>query len=112
MTAPNALDRETAEITRVPLGVVATWISVFAFGALFWAFVLHAAPDVVRHVYHSVRAELMNPGVHPPQRVEAQSLSGDQSSQRTFPGPSGVAFHPARAPLFFDELSSLATKSL
>jgi hypothetical protein len=80
MTTPNALDRETrrAEITRVPLGVVATWISVFAFGAVFWAFALHAAPIVVRHVYHSIRAEQSNAGVHP--RVAAQGLSADQSS--------------------------------
>jgi hypothetical protein len=82
MTTPNALDRYTwpTEITRAPLGVVATWVSVFAFGAVFWAFVFHAAPIVARHVYHSVRAEQWNLGVHPPQRVEAQSLSGDQSS--------------------------------
>jgi hypothetical protein len=80
MTTPNALDRQTlpGEITRVPLGVVATWISVFAFGAVFWAFVLHAAPIVARHVYHGVRAEQLNAGIHP--RVAAQSLSGDQSS--------------------------------
>jgi hypothetical protein len=80
MTTSNALDRETrpAEITRVPLAVVATWITVFAFGAVFWAFVFHAAPIVARHVYHSVRAEQLNAGVHP--RVEAQLLSGDQFS--------------------------------
>jgi len=82
MTTSNVLDRETppAEITRVPLGVVATWISVFAFGAVFWAFVFHAVPIVARHVYHSVRAEQFNPGLHPSQRVEAQSLSGNQFS--------------------------------
>jgi hypothetical protein len=80
MTTSNAFDREMppAEITRAPLGVVATWITVFAFGAAFWAFVFHAAPIVARHVYHSVRAEQLNAGVHP--RVTGQSPSGDQSA--------------------------------
>jgi hypothetical protein len=80
MRTPNALDQERrrSELTRAPLGVVATWISVFVFGAAFWAFVFHAAPVVVRHVYRSFRAEQWNADVRPSRlvnRVAVKSLS-------------------------------------
>jgi hypothetical protein len=85
MRTPNALDQERrrSELTRAPLGVVATWISVFVFGAAFWAFVFHVAPVVARHVYHSVRAEEFNAGVHPwrfVRRITAQGLSDHRSA--------------------------------
>ena len=84
MTTLNALDQETrpAEITRAPLGVVATWISVFAFGAVFWALVFHVAPRIVRHVYHSVRAEELHADIHPSQLVVRAAGPG-QSSRAT-----------------------------
>ena len=85
MTTPNSSHEETppSEITRAPLGVVAAWVSVFAFGAAFWAFVFHVAPVVARHVYHSVRAEEFNAGVHPwrfVRRITAQGLSDHRSA--------------------------------
>jgi hypothetical protein len=85
MTTANLSHEEKApsEITRAPLGVVATWVTVFAFGAAFWAFVFHVAPVVARHVYHGVRAEEFNAGVHPwrfVRRITAQGLSDDRSA--------------------------------
>jgi hypothetical protein len=88
MTTPNALDQATrpSEITRAPLGVVVTWVSVFAFGAAFWAVVFHVAPVVVRHVYHSVRAEELKADIRPSRlvvRAAEQGPSGDRSSRAT-----------------------------
>jgi hypothetical protein len=88
MTTPNALEQETrpSEITRAPLAVVVAWVSVFVFGAAFWAVVFHVAPVVVRHVYRSVRAEQLKADIHPSRlvvRAAAPSLSGDRSFQAT-----------------------------
>jgi hypothetical protein len=85
MTTQNATDEEArrSEITRAPLAVIATWISVFAFGAVFWGFVLHAAPGVARHVYRSVRSEELHAGIHPLRlfkRFTAENPSGDRYS--------------------------------
>jgi hypothetical protein len=84
MTTPNDLDRQTppSELARAPVGVVATWVSVFAFGAAFWALVFHVAPVVARHVYHSVRAEELKAGAHPRlvEGASAQGLYRDRSA--------------------------------
>jgi len=83
MSTSSPLHQATrpSEIRRAPLGVVATWVSVFAFGAAFWAFVFHVAPVVARHVYHSVRAQEFSAGVQPSRLVwRIAGLSDDRSA--------------------------------
>src|SRR5271170_4209747 len=52
MAAPRHLceQPENPELTRMPVGAIASWAFAVAFGVAFWTLLFHVAPVIIRHL--------------------------------------------------------------